>query len=207
MPPSRPIEIRGTVVTKLPIERHGREVVLDACCYQGEAEHEEVLVLVHRSVLANETTVPVVRIHSGCVTGDVFGSLRCDCYRQLQMALDTMCAAPLGAILYLPYQEGRGIGLYQKMLAYSCQDRGADTIEANLAIGAPVDAREYDFAARILNDLGLTSLNLLTGNPLKKDALVRNGIGVIQCTPLRSKPNPFNERYIETKRTKMSHDL
>ncbi|WP_334149083.1 GTP cyclohydrolase II [Hyphomicrobium sp.] len=205
--PTRLTSIQGPVVTKLPIERHGQQVMLDAYSYQGEEPHEEVLVLVHRSPLADETTVPVVRIHSGCVTGDVFHSLRCDCYRQLQMALDAVCAAPFGAVVYLPYQEGRGIGLYQKILAYGCQDRGADTIEANLEIGAPVDARDYDLAARVLKDLGLTSLELLTGNPLKKAALERNGIGVLQCTPLKSAPNRFNARYLVTKRVRMAHDV
>lgn len=199
--------IQGPVVTKLPIDWRGREVVLDAHAYQGGASHEQVLALLHHGSDACASVVPVVRIHSGCVTGDVFRSLRCDCYRQLQLALDEICTAPVGALIYMPYQEGRGIGLYRKLLAYKCQDHGADTVDANVEIGMPIDARNYDLAAWILKDLGMPTIKLLSGNPLKKDALARAGITVAQCVPLKSPANRFNERYLETKRQRMAHDL
>lgn len=199
--------IQGPAVTKLPIDHRGRQVLLDAYAYQGENEHEQIIALVHRSDGAHGEDVPVVRIHSGCVTGDVFHSLRCDCYQQLQLALDAICASPLGAILYLPYQEGRGIGLYNKIIAYGCQDRGADTIEANMEIGVPVDARDYAFAAWVLRDLGFCAVTLLSGNPLKKSALADNGIQINECAPLKSASNRFNERYLRTKRKKMSHNI
>lgn len=199
--------VQGPVFTKLPIEWRGTEVVLDAYAYQGSASHEQVLALVHRGPNVGPDFVPVVRIHSGCVTGDVFHSLRCDCYRQLQLALDAVCTAPVGMIIYLPYQEGRGIGLYRKLMAYKCQDEGADTVDANLEIGMPIDSRNYDLAAWILQDLGMPNITLLSGNPLKRDALSKAGITVTQCAPLKSAPNRFNARYLETKRQRMAHDL
>ena len=134
-------------------------------------------------------------------------SARCDCDRQLQLALDAICEAPLGVIVYLPYQEGRGIGLYHKLRAYECQDHGADTVEANLQIRMPIDARDYDLAAWVLRDLGLRTVKLLSGNPLKNEALTKSGIRVVQCVPLKSAPNRFNERYLSTKRQRMAHDL
>lgn len=199
--------IQGPVVTKLPIDRRGQEVVLDAYAYQGPADREQILALVHRSPAVDAGGTPIVRIHSGCVTGDVFQSLRCDCHRQLQLALDAICEAAFGVIVYLPYQEGRGIGLYHKLRAYECQDQGADTIDANIQIGMPIDARDYSLAAWVLRDLGLSTVKLLSGNPLKSEALIASGIKVVQCAPLRSAPNRFNEKYLLTKRQRMAHDL
>ena len=199
--------VQGPVVTKLPIDWRGREMMLDAYAYQGGASHEQVLALLNHAADTAPDTVPVVRIHSGCVTGDIFHSLRCDCYRQLQLALDEICTAPVGLIIYLPYQEGRGIGLYRKLQAYKCQDDGADTVDANVEIGMPIDARDYELAAWILKDLGMATIKLLSGNPLKRDALANAGITVAQCIPLISPPNRFNERYLKTKRQRMAHDL
>lgn len=199
--------VQGPVVTKLPIDWRGREKVLDAYAYQGGASHEQVLALLNRAPDADPDALPVVRIHSGCVTGDIFHSLRCDCYRQLQLALDEICTAPVGLIIYLPYQEGRGIGLYRKLQAYKCQDDGADTVDANVEIGMPIDARDYELAAWILKDLRMATIKLLSGNPLKRDALANAGITVAQCIPLISPPNRFNERYLKTKRQRMAHDL
>jgi GTP cyclohydrolase II/3,4-dihydroxy 2-butanone 4-phosphate synthase/GTP cyclohydrolase II len=203
---SAPI-IHGPVVTRLPVDHRGREVDLEAYAYRGERDCEQILALVRRAPDADRDAVPIVRLHSGCVTGDVFHSLRCDCYQQLRLAMDLICEAAVGAIIYLPYQEGRGIGLYQKLRAYSCQDRGSDTIEANVEIGMPVDARDYGLAAAVLRDLNFSTVNLLSGNPLKKLALTRNEIHVAQCIPLKCTPNQHNNNYLTAKRVKMAHDL
>lgn len=195
------------VATVVPIELEGKEVRLDAYAYQGDDEVEQLVVLVHRAAEATEATIPLVRIHSGCVTGDIFHSLRCDCHQQLQMALRAICAAPFGAIAYAPYQEGRGIGLFKKLQAYALQDQGIDTIDANIEIGFPVDARDYTLAGRALLELGMNTVRLLSNNPLKQQALRALGISVIERVPLVVDPNPHNHRYLETKRLRMAHDV
>ena len=134
--------------------------------------------------------VPIVRVHSGCVTGDIFHSLRCDCYAQLQLSLETIIESELGIIIYLPHHEGRGIGLVNKIKAYAEQDRGLDTVDANLSIGAPIDARDYELPAKILKDLGYEKIRLMTNNPLKVEALERHGIQVwTSVGPLRRRRN------------------
>lgn len=198
--------VQRVVATVLPVELEGREVLLDAYAYQGDDEFEELIVLVHRADEAREGTVPLVRIHSGCVTGDIFHSLRCDCHQQLQMALRAICAAPLGALAYAPYQEGRGIGLFKKLQAYVLQDRGMDTVDANIEIGAPIDARDYTLASRALMELGMSTIRLLSNNPVKQQALRALGICVIERVPLIVDPNPHNRRYLETKRLRMAHE-
>jgi GTP cyclohydrolase II/3,4-dihydroxy 2-butanone 4-phosphate synthase/GTP cyclohydrolase II len=192
--------------TTLPIELNGREIVLDAHAYQGSNESEQVIVLIHRSSEVSANSTPIVRIHSGCVTGDIFHSLRCDCYQQLQTALQVICDAPFGALVYVPYHEGRGIGLFKKLQAYALQDRGLDTIEANLAIGAPADARDYTLVSHALTELGMSKIQLLSNNPIKQQALCKLGIAVVERIPLRVPPNPHNQRYLETKRTRLAHD-
>jgi GTP cyclohydrolase II/3,4-dihydroxy 2-butanone 4-phosphate synthase/GTP cyclohydrolase II len=196
-----------SVETILPIEYRGRELMLEAHAYRGEADNEHILVLIHRSDDATEASVPVVRVHSGCVTGDIFHSLRCDCYQQLQAALKVITEVPFGAIVYVPSHEGRGIGLFKKIQAYALQDRGMDTVEANIEVGAPIDSRDYALTARVLRDLGMTGIKLLSNNPAKEQALKVEGIRVVERLPLVIVPNRFNKRYLETKRARMAHKL
>ena len=196
-----------SVQTILPIEFQGREMTLEAHAYQGETPEEQAIVLIHRAQgLANDA-VPVVRIHSGCVTGDIFHSLRCDCYQQLQSALGIITTAPLGVIVYVPYHEGRGIGLFKKIQAYALQDQGLDTVEANIEVGEPIDGRDYDLAARILKELGMPVIKLLSNNPAKEQALKALGIRVAERVPIVVKPNVHNKRYLETKRARMAHKI
>ncbi|HTD78380.1 MAG TPA: GTP cyclohydrolase II [Chloroflexota bacterium] len=158
-----------------------------------------------RGALAGEA-LPLVRLHSECLTGDVLGSLRCDCGQQLGAALALIARAASGVLLYLP-QEGRGIGLANKIRAYALQDRGLDTVDANLALGLPVDGREYASAAEILRYLGLRQVRLLTNNPLKSAALERHGIQVVERVPLSIPPNDVNGHYLRTKADRMGHLL
>jgi GTP cyclohydrolase II len=150
--------------------------------------------------------VPLVRLHSECLTGDVLGSLRCDCGQQLSVALGLIASAGSGVLLYLP-QEGRGIGLANKIRAYALQDRGLDTVDANLALGLPVDRREYDSAAAILRQLGVRKVRLLTNNPLKAAALELHGVQVVERVPLAVPPNSVNRAYLRTKADRMGHLL
>ena len=196
-----------SVQTILPIEFQGREITLEAHAYQGETPEEQAIVLIHRAGATAKDAVPVVRIHSGCVTGDIFHSLRCDCYQQLQSALAIITAAPLGVIVYVPYHEGRGIGLFKKIQAYALQDQGLDTVEANIEVGEPIDGRDYDLAARILKELGMPVIKLLSNNPAKEQALKALGIRVAERVPIVVKPNVHNKRYLETKRARMAHKI
>ena len=201
------LDMEWSVQTILPIEFHGRELVLEAHAYQGESPEEQALVLVHRAEGAGADELPLVRVHSGCVTGDIFHSLRCDCFQQLQSALKSITDAPLGVIVYVPYHEGRGIGLFKKIQAYALQDQGLDTVEANIEVGAPIDSRDYDLAARILTDLGMGEIKLLSNNPAKEQALKALGIRVAERVPIVVTPNKHNKRYLETKRRRMAHKL
>lgn len=196
-----------SVETVLPIALNGREVTLETHAYQGDRPEEQVLVLIHRAANVAKTEVPVVRIHSGCVTGDIFHSLRCDCYQQLQTALTVITTAPFGAIVYVPYHEGRGIGLFKKIQAYALQDQGIDTIEANILVGAPVDSRDYDLSARALIDLGMGEIKLLSNNPAKELALAAKGIRIAERVSIVVPPNKFNKRYLDTKRARMDHEI
>jgi len=195
-----------TAHTVLPVEFQGREVLFDAHAYEDDSASYQAMALVHRSGEASDA-LPLVRVHSGCVTGDIFHSLRCDCYPQLQKALDRILAAPVGVIVYLPHHEGRGIGLVAKIKAYAEQDRGLDTVDANLSIGAPVDARDYELAAKILADLKMPAIRLLTNNPLKVEALQRLGITVAEQVQHATSPSAYNARYLATKRERMAHKL
>ncbi|GAA4379253.1 3,4-dihydroxy-2-butanone-4-phosphate synthase [Paeniglutamicibacter cryotolerans] len=149
---------------------------------------------------------PLVRVHSECLTGDVFGSFRCDCGEQLDAALAAISEVG-GTVVYLRGQEGRGIGLANKIRAYALQDGGADTIEANEQLGLPVDARRYDAAAAILHALGAEKVRLLTNNPLKEEWLAAAGITVLERVPTRIAARPENLRYLRTKREKMHHSI
>ncbi len=147
---------------------------------------------------------PIVRIHSQCLTGDVFHSLRCDCRQQLELALATIADKGAGILLY-ENQEGRGIGLMAKLQAYELQDQGLDTIEANLELGYKADCRAYELPAEILKMLGLKAVRLITNNPEKVEALVSAGIEVVERISAEVPSEPTNERYLETKREKMGH--
>jgi len=202
------LDIDWSAQTILPIEFRNREVKVEARAYQGADPTCQAMVLVHRDKdAANGHTVPLVRVHSGCVTGDIFHSLRCDCYPQLQASLDRILTSPVGVLVYLPYQEGRGIGLVNKIRAYALQDQGYDTVDANVAIGAPIEARDYDLAAHILFDLGYSEIRLLTNNPAKVEALQAEGVDVVEQLPLIVKPSSYNTRYLKTKKERMAHKL
>jgi len=159
-------------------------------------------------VMGQMTTEPIlVRVHSECLTGDVFGSLRCDCGRQLKKAMQIIDAEKKGVILYMMHQEGRGIGLADKIRAYSLQDKGLDTVEANEALGYEPDLRDYGIGAQILVDLGLKNIRLLTNNPRKIVGLQGYGLKVIERVPLETEPLPSNFKYLKTKKEKLGHDL
>ncbi len=151
---------------------------------------------------------PLVRLHSSCFTGDVLNSLRCDCGDQLRMALDMIGREGVGVLVYLP-QEGRGIGLVEKIKAYALQDQGLDTVEANLALGFKADVRDYGVGIQLLKDMGLTKVRLLTNNPKKTDAFIYDGfeLQVVDQIPIRPPVNEHNARYIATKRDKLGHHL
>lgn len=200
------LKIDWSAQTILPIEFRGRELQLDARAYQGQDPTCQAMALIHRSEGANDE-LPLVRVHSGCVTGDIFHSLRCDCYQQLQMALERITTAPLGVLLYLPYHEGRGIGLVNKIRAYALQDQGYDTVDANIEIGAPIDARDYGLAAHILFDLGMPEIRLLSNNPAKVEAMRAEGVKVVEQVAVQTEPSLYNKRYLETKRVRMAHKL
>ena len=148
----------------------------------------------------------LVRVHSECLTGDVFHSLRCDCGEQLDLALRRIAAEERGVLLYMA-QEGRGIGLLNKLKAYELQEEGLDTVEANLELGFPPDAREWGIGNQILADLGLTTIRILTNNPRKSAGMEGFGLTVVEQVPLEVPPNAENERYLQTKRDKLGHRL
>ena len=148
-----------------------------------------------------------MRVHSECLTGDVFGSRRCDCGPQLDAAMAAVAAAGRGVVLYVRGHEGRGIGLMHKLQAYQLQDGGADTVDANLELGLPADARDYGTGAQILADLGVRSMRLLTNNPAKRAGLEGYGLEIIGRVPLPTLATPENLRYLHTKRDRMGHDL
>jgi len=159
---------------------------------------------IHAPAADGEPAPPIVRIHSQCLTGDVFHSLRCDCRQQLELALATIADAGAGILLY-ENQEGRGIGLMAKLQAYELQDQGLDTIEANLELGYKADCREYELPAEVLKLLGVNSVRLMTNNPAKVEALELVGIKVAERISADVPPEPSSARYLQTKREKMGH--
>lgn len=148
----------------------------------------------------------LVRVHSSCATGDIFGSCRCDCGDQLHEAMKMVDKEGKGVILYIN-QEGRGIGLMNKLKAYKLQEQGLDTVEANLQLGFNMDNRDYGVGAQILRDLGVSKMRLMSNNPTKRAGLIGYGLEVVSNVPIRIKPNPHNAKYLETKKVKMGHDL
>lgn len=162
-------------------------------------------VAVFKGDLEDAAAVPT-RVHSECMTGDVFGSLKCDCGEQLHKALEMISEQERGLILYMR-QEGRGIGLANKVKAYSLQDQGMDTVEANLHLGFDDDLRDYEIAAEMIKLLGVQSIDLYTNNPSKVEGLLNEGIEVLHRRPIKVLPNPHNVHYLETKRRKSGHIL
>jgi 3,4-dihydroxy 2-butanone 4-phosphate synthase / GTP cyclohydrolase II len=193
--------VRREAAVRLPTE-YGD---FTAYGYRATADGVEHVALVHGEV--GDGRDVLVRVHSECLTGDVFGSLRCDCGPQFRAALERIAAEGRGVLVYLRGHEGRGIGLMSKLRAYELQERGHDTLDANLELGLPADARDYGAGARILKDLGVHSLRLLTNNPDKTDALVRHGLAVNGREPVPVQAGEHNLRYLRTKRDRMGHDL
>lgn len=148
----------------------------------------------------------LVRVHSSCVTGDIFGSYRCDCGDQLHLAMEMIEKEKKGVLIYMN-QEGRGIGLFNKIKAYKLQEEGKDTIQANIELGFKADERDYGIGANIMRDLGLGKIRLMTNNPVKRAGLEGYGIEIVEVVPLEVKPNPYNLKYLETKKSKMGHLL
>ncbi|WP_245501215.1 GTP cyclohydrolase II [Lichenibacterium minor] len=182
---------------------------LEVHAFRGLLDGTEHLALVRRpGGLGPFGPEPLVRLHSECLTGDALGSLRCDCGDQLRGALKQIGEDPQGGVVvYLRGQEGRGIGLANKIRAYALQERGLDTVEANAELGFPADMRDYGIAVQILAALGIARLRLLSNNPRKRSALERYGVAVAERRALRIGPNPHNATYLETKRIKLGHDL
>ncbi|NVK79889.1 bifunctional 3,4-dihydroxy-2-butanone-4-phosphate synthase/GTP cyclohydrolase II [Streptomyces morookaense] len=193
--------VRREATTRLPtafgeFRAHG---------YRSTADGVEHIALVAGDL--GDGTDLLVRVHSECLTGDVFGSLRCDCGPQLQASMERIAAEGRGVVLYLRGHEGRGIGLLPKLRAYELQEDGRDTLDANLELGLPADGRDYAVGARILADLGVRSLRLMTNNPEKTAALVRHGLAVTGREPMPVQAGEHNLRYLRTKRDRMGHDL
>ena len=174
----------------------------DLHLYKSTTDGQHHLALVKGDVAGKDNVL--VRVHSECLTGDVFGSRRCDCGPQLQQAMRQVAEEGRGVILYMR-QEGRGIGLVPKIQAYKLQETGLDTVEANLKLGYKMDLREYGIGAQILADLGLKTIRLLTNNPKKVVGLEGYGLEIVEQVPIRVKPNPHNEKYLKTKREKLGH--
>ena len=172
--------------------------------YRHKESHEEHLALIKGTWKEDEPVL--VRVHSSCMTGDIFGSCRCDCGPQLQAAMEMINKEGNGVILYMN-QEGRGIGLMNKLLAYKLQEQGLDTVEANLQLGFKMDERDYGVGAQILRDLGVSKMRLMTNNPTKRAGLIGYGLEIVESIAIEISPNPHNQQYLETKRDKMGHAI
>jgi 3,4-dihydroxy 2-butanone 4-phosphate synthase/GTP cyclohydrolase II len=170
--------------------------------YKSETDQKEHIALVKGVIAPDKPTL--VRVHSECLTGDVFGSLRCDCNDQLISAMKMIEKEGNGVVLYMR-QEGRGIGLMNKLKAYKLQDEGKDTVEANEALGFRADLRDYGIGAQILRDLGVAEMRLMTNNPKKVIGLDAYGLKIVERVPLEIEANTTNERYLKTKRDKLGH--
>jgi GTP cyclohydrolase II len=181
--------------------RYGRFTIYG---FQGRGAEEEAVALVRGNPRGR--AAPLVRVHSQCLTGDVLTSQRCDCRAQLELSLQKIGHAPSGILLYLP-QEGRGIGLMNKLRAYELQDGGMDTVEANISLGFAADVREYDFPARILKKLGANRIRLLSNNPDKVQQLESAGVRVVERIPCQPPSSKISRMYLQTKKRKMGHLL
>jgi 3,4-dihydroxy 2-butanone 4-phosphate synthase/GTP cyclohydrolase II len=172
--------------------------------YKSQTDPAEHLALVMGDVATDDPVL--VRVHSQCLTGDVFHSLRCDCGEQVEMAMKRIASEGRGVVLYMR-QEGRGIGIHNKIKAYALQDEGMDTVEANISLGFKADQRDYGVGAQILADLGVRNMRLMTNNPKKMSGLASYGLTITEQLPITTRPNPHNRRYLQTKQNKMGHLL
>ena len=206
-----------TIASLIEYRRRSEKLVEAVVQTKLPTKFGEFKLIVYRDQTNNQTHIALcmgswqdesvlVRVHSECLTGDIFGSLRCDCGRQLEKAMQMIALEKKGVILYMN-QEGRGIGLIEKLRAYNLQDNGMDTVEANEALGHKADLRDYGIGAQILVDLGIKQIRLLTNNPRKIVGLEGYGLKVAQRVPLEIKPNAQNYRYLKTKKEKMGHQI
>jgi 3,4-dihydroxy 2-butanone 4-phosphate synthase / GTP cyclohydrolase II len=207
-----------TVEDLIEYRRRTEKLVERMTSVRLPTSYGEFTAVAFREVLTNKTHVALVkgevdgeedvlvRVHSECLTGDVFHSLRCDCGEQLEHALERIAAEERGVLLYMA-QEGRGIGLLNKLRAYELQENGRDTVEANLELGFAPDMRDYGIGNQILSDLGLTTIRILTNNPKKITGIEGYGLDVVEQVPIETEPNPQNARYLATKRDKLGHKL
>jgi 3,4-dihydroxy 2-butanone 4-phosphate synthase/GTP cyclohydrolase II len=193
--------VRRVAQAQLPTE-HGE---FQVHVYENVLDGQQHLALVYGEPTAGDAVL--VRVHSECLTGDVMGSLRCDCGPQLHTALAKIAAEGCGVVVYLRGQEGRGIGLGHKIRAYALQETGRDTVDANIELGLPVDSREYGIGAQILVDLGVSNMRIMTNNPAKYGGLEGFGLNIVERVPLESRPTEFNINYLRTKREKLGHLL
>ena len=206
-----------TIADLIRYRRRTERLVVRTADARLPTSYGEFRCLAYTSVLDGETHLAfvmgepqegenvLVRVHSECLTGDVFGSMRCDCGAQLHGAMKRIAAQGLGVVVYLRGHEGRGIGISHKLRAYELQDGGLDTVDANVELGLPVDSREYGIGAQILVDLGVTTMRLMTNNPAKRGGLEGYGLQIVERVPIHTEPNDENIRYLRTKRDRLGH--
>jgi len=192
--------VQKVAEAKLPTPYGNFKVI----AYKSHTDPAEHLAMVMGDVATDEPVL--VRVHSQCLTGDVFHSLRCDCGEQIEMAMKRIAEEGRGVVLYMR-QEGRGIGIHNKIKAYALQDKGMDTVEANLSLGFKADQRDYGIGAQILADLGVRNMRLMTNNPKKMSGLESYGLTITEQLPITTQPNPHNRRYLQTKQKKLGHLL
>jgi 3,4-dihydroxy 2-butanone 4-phosphate synthase/GTP cyclohydrolase II len=208
-----------SIADLIEYRRHLEHLVKRTAQAQIPTEQGEFTAITYESLVDGTTHVALVlgeigegqrtlvRVHSECLTGDVFGSMRCDCGDQLKSAVARIGKEGSGVVLYIRGHEGRAIGLTHKLKAYQLQEQGRDTVEANVELGFPADPRDYGIGAQILVDLGVRSMRLLTNNPAKRAGLEGYGLSIVERVPLETRPNPENIQYLRTKREKLGHLL